>query len=54
MFCPLMSNPNSVTSGSDSLYPCVGSCALLIGRKCSIKLLAQAQIKIANEFNSKK
>lgn len=51
MICPFMSKPDSINSSADKLYPCIGSCALLIGKECSIKILAQAQIKIANVEN---
>lgn len=51
MICPFMSNPDSINSNADKLYPCIGSCALLIGKQCSIKVLAQVQIEIANDKN---
>lgn len=51
MFCPFMSKPDGINSNVDKLYPCIGSCALLIGKECSIKVLAQAQIKITNDKN---
>ena len=51
MFCPFISQANGINSSSDKLYPCIGSCALSSGKDCYLKLLAQAQIKIANELN---
>lgn len=38
-FCPLMSNPKSMTD-TESLFPCIGSCELLTKKGCSIKLIA--------------
>lgn len=51
MICPFMSKPDGINSNTDKLYPCIGSCALSTGKDCYLKLLAQAQIKIANELN---
>ena len=53
MICPFLSNPDGISSNPDKLYPCIGSCALLVGKECSIKLLAEAQYKIAKDLSAK-
>lgn len=53
MICPLMSRPEGINSNVDKLFPCIGSCALLIGKECSIKILAKSKIQNTNENKNK-
>ena len=51
MICPFLSSINGINDSHEKLYPCIRSCALSAGKDCYLKLLAQAQIKIANNIN---